>query len=81
MEQINRIKEFTATDKNADTRNFTYNANRFCAPKSVNYAVAPAAPQEPDHKCPACLKPWLDENGKFNACPCCPYRITPKPQM
>lgn len=31
------------------------------------------------HVCPACLKPWIDDTGRFNACRYCPFRITPKP--
>jgi len=50
----------------------------FCGPEPISYAGTPA---KPVHKCPACLKPWLDENAKFQACRHCPYRIQPTPQM
>ncbi len=54
-------------------------ANPFVNPSVQNFAAPRSISAKQIHKCPACLQPWFDANGKFNACVLCPYRIPPRP--
>lgn len=77
-----QIPEITQTHETpaGDACNFfVETANPFCGLEPVKYENTPPALQKPVHKCPACLKPWFDDNGKFSACSRCPYRLVPKP--
>jgi len=67
-----------AKPANNTTDFFILSANPFAGLEQVKYENAPTAPVKPVHKCPACLNSWIDETGKFSACPQCLYRIVPR---